>query len=80
MVSELAGEVLKGKLKTSEFPFVDSAPSYQVPSKIIIFIIGGVTFSEARFIQNLNQSNPKVNIILGGSSILNSKDFYFKYL
>ena len=71
---------MKNKLKTSEFPFVDSAPSYQIPNKIIIFIIGGATLSEARYIRNLNEMNTKISVMLGGSCILNSNDFCFKYL
>ena len=80
MVSDLINELLKNKLKESEFPYVDSAPTRQTPTKVIVFVIGGITFSEARFVQRINHSKPENLVLLGGSALLNSKDFYFKYL
>lgn len=73
-------DLLNNKLRENEFPFIDSARSRGLVNKVIIFVIGGVTFSESRFIHNVNNSERNELVVLGGSSLLNSKDFYFKYL
>ena len=80
LVSNLIDDMLKNKLKENEFPYINSTPTRDVPNKVIVFVIGGVTFSEARFVQQVNKNHPDTFIVLGGSSILNAKDFYFKYL
>lgn len=42
------------------------------PQDIIVFIIGGATFEEARYIAQLNAATPGVRIVLGGTTIHNS--------
>ncbi|KAK6202849.1 vacuolar protein sorting associated protein [Scheffersomyces amazonensis] len=42
---------------------------------IIIYIKGGVTYEEARLIHELSISNKKINLIIGGDSILNSSSW-----
>ena len=43
------------------------------PQDIIVFMIGGATYEEALTVYNLNRSTPGVRIVLGGSSIHNTK-------
>ena len=45
------------------------------PQDIIVFIIGGTTYGEAREISKLNSSNPGIRIVLGGTTIHNSTSF-----
>jgi hypothetical protein len=45
------------------------------PQDIIVFIVGGVTFEESRLIAAINSSTPSVRIVLGGTSVLNSREF-----
>lgn len=45
------------------------------PRDIIIFIVGGVCYEEARLINELNNSNKGTKIVLGGTQTLNSKQF-----
>lgn len=43
------------------------------PQDIIVFIIGGATYEEALSVYNLNRSMPGVRIVLGGTTIHNTK-------
>ncbi|KAI9359290.1 Sec1-like protein [Zopfochytrium polystomum] len=67
-------DFIKGKLKTDNYPFIESG-SRDKPQDIIVFMIGGTTFAEAREVQRLNASNPGVRIVLGGTTIHNSVSF-----
>ncbi|KAJ3109675.1 vacuolar protein sorting-associated protein 45 [Phlyctochytrium planicorne] len=67
-------EMIKGRLKTDNYPFIDGS-TRDKPQDIIVFMIGGTTYAEAREINKLNASTPGVRIILGGTTIHNSKSF-----
>lgn len=45
------------------------------PQDIVIFVVGGVTFEEARLVAEINASTPAVRIVLGGTSVQNSSSF-----
>ncbi|KAH3685986.1 hypothetical protein WICPIJ_002985 [Wickerhamomyces pijperi] len=49
--------------------------SLEKPQDIIIFFVGGVTYEEARIVDNLTKQNPSLRIILGGSCIHNTRSF-----
>ncbi|KAF7458882.1 vacuolar protein sorting-associated protein 45 [Cryptosporidium felis] len=66
--------LIKGKLKSSRFPSTDSFCPNKRPQRIMVFIVGGVTFEEARD-ANVIKNLYDVEIILGGTKILNSKHF-----
>ena len=40
-----------------------------------MFIIGGITYEEARFIAQMNESGQGAHVTLGGTTILNSRMF-----
>jgi len=66
------------KLKETEFGSkvgyqLNERPAEIKPTEIIIFIIGGATFEEAKAVAELNKKG--YNIILGGTNIINSKLF-----
>lgn len=42
---------------------------------IIIYIKGGLTYEEARLAHEMNSTNPKINIIIGGDYMINSKQW-----
>ena len=42
---------------------------------LVIFIVGGATYEEARMIAQLNAANKSQRIILGGTIMLNSASF-----
>jgi len=86
-------QLLKGRLKDTSYPFLETAKpgpnqSMQRPQDVIVFMIGGTTYEEARTVTLLNQdlSNPAVGgplainsagtrILLGGTCIHNSSSF-----
>jgi vacuolar protein sorting-associated protein 45 len=47
---------------------------------LIVFIIGGATYAEAREIQRLQAAYPNARIILGGTTIHNSTRYFFELL
>ena len=82
--SELLGaleSLLKGKLKDTAFPFVESKRRTIVgrdkPSEVVAFVVGGTTFEEARDVRMLNSQFAVSNqfVVLGGTSVHNSKSF-----
>jgi len=73
-VSDIIQSLLKGKLKDQFYPYVEGSIRDR-PQDIIVFIIGGATYGEARDIAKLNEEIPNVRIILGGTSIHNTSSF-----
>jgi vacuolar protein sorting-associated protein 45 len=68
--------LIKGKLREQQYPFVDGGGSTRdKPQDLILFIVGGVTFEEARTVSNINASTPGVRIVLGGTTVHNSTTF-----
>lgn len=77
----VADNLMKGKLKESTYPFVETyrsssgARDQKVP-RAIIFIVGGATFEEARDIAELNKAaEGGRSIVLGGTTVHNSRSF-----
>jgi len=73
-VADIIQNLLKGKLRDQFYPYIEGSIRDR-PQDIIIFMIGGVTYGEARDIAKLNEEIPNVRIILGGTSIHNTKSF-----
>ncbi|KAJ3339600.1 vacuolar protein sorting-associated protein 45 [Gonapodya sp. JEL0774] len=67
-------ELVKGRLREQLYPFLEGGMR-EKPQDIIIFMVGGVTYAEARAITQLNASTPGVRIVLGGTYIHNSRSF-----
>ncbi|KAJ3412362.1 vacuolar protein sorting-associated protein 45 [Chytridiales sp. JEL 0842] len=67
-------DYIRGKLKLDDYPFIEGG-TRDKPQDLIVFMIGGTTYAEAREIQRLNATNPGVRIILGGTTIHNSSSF-----
>ena len=91
-LSQTLEALLKGRLKDTSYPFVESpgpTASMQRPQDVIIFMIGGTTYEEARVVSLLNQdlsvgSGPPgsttntasgTRILLGGTTVHNSKRY-----
>ena len=45
------------------------------PQDVIVFIVGGATYEEARSVAQINASSPGVRVVLGGTSVHNSTTF-----
>lgn len=68
--------LIKGRLREQQYPFVEGGGSTRdKPQDIILFMIGGVTFEEAKTVSQINASSPGVRIVLGGTSVHNSTTF-----
>ncbi len=78
----------RGRLKDVEFPAVEGSlqpPAGQkqtAPKLVIVFIVGGTTYEEARTISDLNAQGARnegwsagMRLLLGGSGVLNSGSF-----
>lgn len=68
--------LIKARLKEQQYPFVEGGGSTRdKPQDIIVFILGGATYEEAKIVAQVNASSPGVRVVLGGTSIHNSKTF-----
>lgn len=82
VLMETIQSVMKGKLKTADYPFVPGStpsrtqPELAIPSEIIVFMVGGVTYEEATKISEFNEAHKgKIQVVLGGSTVHNSTSF-----
>jgi vacuolar protein sorting-associated protein 45 len=49
--------------------------AFHRPQDVVIFIVGGTTYEEARSVALYNAANTGVRFFLGGSVVLNSKRY-----
>uniref|UniRef100_A0A8C2GIR9 Vacuolar protein sorting-associated protein 45 n=1 Tax=Cyprinus carpio TaxID=7962 RepID=A0A8C2GIR9_CYPCA len=78
LLHDTLDQLIKGRLKDSQFPYLGPSSLRDRPQDIIVFIIGGATYEEALTVYNLNRTMPGVRIVLGGTAIHNTKrDFNF---
>ncbi|KAG5842723.1 hypothetical protein ANANG_G00180740 [Anguilla anguilla] len=75
LLQETLDQLIKGRLKDSQFPYLGPSTLRDRPQDIIVFIIGGATYEEALTVYNLNRTMPGVRIVLGGTTIHNTKSF-----
>ncbi|KAL8861379.1 MAG: hypothetical protein Q9178_002252 [Gyalolechia marmorata] len=68
--------LIKARLKEQQYPFVEGGGSTRdKPQDIIVFMIGGATYEEAKMIAQINASSPGVRVVLGATTIHNSTTF-----
>ena len=68
--------LIKGRLKELQYPFLEgSGHTRDKPQDIIIFMVGGTTYEEAKMVAQVNASSPGVRVVLGSTSIHNSATF-----
>ncbi|XP_067931822.1 vacuolar protein sorting-associated protein 45-like [Watersipora subatra] len=75
LLSGLLDQISKAKLKESQYPFLTSSDLKDRPQSVIIFTVGGTTYEEANAVYNFNKTTPGMKVILGGTTIHNSKSF-----
>uniref|UniRef100_A0A6Q2X616 Vacuolar protein sorting-associated protein 45 n=1 Tax=Esox lucius TaxID=8010 RepID=A0A6Q2X616_ESOLU len=73
LLQETLDQLIKGRLKDSQFPYLGPSSLRDRPQDITVFIIGGATYEEALAVYNLNRTMPGVRIVLGGTTIHNTK-------
>jgi vacuolar protein sorting-associated protein 45 len=68
--------LIKGKLKELQYPFLEGGGhTRDKPQDIIVFIVGGATYEEAKMVAQVNASSPGVRVVLGATAIHNSTTF-----
>lgn len=68
--------LIKGRLKDQQYPFVEGGGSTKDrPQDIIVFIVGGATYEEAKMVAGINATTPGVRVVLGGTTIHNAATF-----
>ncbi|KAL1959363.1 hypothetical protein VTO42DRAFT_2166 [Malbranchea cinnamomea] len=68
--------LIKGRLKELQYPFLEGGGhTRDKPQDIIVFMIGGATYEEAKTVAQVNASSPGVRVVLGGTCIHNSTTF-----
>ncbi|XP_049472357.1 vacuolar protein sorting-associated protein 45 isoform X3 [Panthera uncia] len=72
---ETLDHLIKGKLKENLYPYLGPNTLRDRPQDIVVFIIGGATYEEALTVYNLNRTTPGVRIVLGGTTVHNTKSF-----
>lgn len=68
--------LIKGRLKELQYPFLEGmGHTRDKPQDIIVFMIGGATYEEAKMVAQVNASVPGVRVVLGSTTIHNSTSF-----
>ncbi len=68
--------LIKGRLRDQQYPFVEGGGSTRdKPQDIVVFMIGGATYEEAKLVASINASSPGTRIVLGATSMHNSITF-----
>ncbi|KAG6419755.1 hypothetical protein SASPL_116267 [Salvia splendens] len=75
LLSQTMESITKGRLRDVDYPYIGNHFQQARPQDVIIFIVGGTTYEEARMVSLQNATNSGIRFILGGSAILNSKRF-----
>uniref|UniRef100_A0A8C4X1R7 Vacuolar protein sorting-associated protein 45 n=1 Tax=Eptatretus burgeri TaxID=7764 RepID=A0A8C4X1R7_EPTBU len=74
-LSDTLDQLVKGKLRESTYPFLGSTTLRERPQDIVVFVVGGVTYAESLAVYNLNRTTPGVRIVLGGTTVHNTRSF-----
>lgn len=69
-------DLIKGRLSMNSYPFVEGGgQTRDKPQDIIVFMVGGTTYEEAKMVAQVNASSPGVRVVLGGTGVHNSNSF-----
>mmetsp|Transcript_29643 Transcript_29643/g.75321 ORF Transcript_29643/g.75321 Transcript_29643/m.75321 type:complete len:637 (-) Transcript_29643:127-2037(-) len=81
-LGQILEKLSKGVLAETLYPYLPSAEAAAgagakkaAPTQILVFMLGGVTYEEARYVAEMNQANPGVRILLGGTCVHNCSTF-----
>jgi len=69
-------DLIKGRLNMNTYPFVEGGgQTRDKPQDVIVFMVGGATYEEAKMVAQVNASSPGVRVVLGGTGVVNSNSF-----
>lgn len=75
VLTETLENLIKGKLKEQQYPYLAKDVFRDKPQDIIVFMVGGTTYEEAISVYQTNLNNPGVRVILGGTTFHNTESF-----
>jgi len=77
LLNDILEQLAINKLPLPDYPCLLGGPKDNKVVDIIVFVIGGITYEEARFVHEMNvtKSLGGARIILGGTTIHNAKTF-----
>jgi len=75
LLNEILDNLIKGKLKEQQYPYLGKEILRDRPQDVIVFMIGGTTYEEAITVYETNRSNQGCRVILGGTTIHNTESF-----
>ncbi|XP_073947976.1 vacuolar protein sorting 45 [Choristoneura fumiferana] len=78
LLKDTLEDLIKGKLRENLYPTLGGEEiSYgRRPQDIVVFIVGGATYEESLCVHQINQANPGVRVVLGGTTIHNSASYF----
>jgi len=72
-------QLTKGTLSEATYPYLGAEPApiqkKRAPTEVVVVIIGGATYEEARVVGEMNAANPGVKLVLAGTTIHNCESF-----
>ena len=78
LLSSTIQTAAKGALKQEDYPFVGPSPNATAagkPTELVVFIVGGLCYEEAKIVAQFNALNTGCHVVLGGSTVLNARAF-----
>ncbi|KAL9093269.1 MAG: hypothetical protein Q9165_004010 [Trypethelium subeluteriae] len=84
-------DLIRGRLDTGQYPFLEGGAgggggsgtgggggrmaTREKPQDVVVFVVGGATYEEARMVAQVNASSPGVRVVLGGTTVHRSASF-----
>ncbi|KAK9839536.1 hypothetical protein WJX81_008245 [Elliptochloris bilobata] len=86
LIVHMLEALMRGRLKEADYPAINKAnagpPPARAPKLVVVFIVGGTTYEEARAVADLNAQGERgegwaagTRFLLGGTGVLNSRTF-----
>ena len=72
-------QLTKGTLSEATYPYLGAEPPVtqkkRAPTEVIVVMLGGCTYEEARVVGEMNAANPGVRVVLAGTNVHNCESF-----
>lgn len=77
LLLDTLSDLVKGRLREGAFPHCGQPndPQHSRLNTVILFVVGGVTYEESAAVHQFNCDNPNIQVVLGGTTVLNSQAF-----
>ncbi|CAM6095667.1 unnamed protein product [Calypogeia fissa] len=75
LLAQTIENIVRGRLRDVDYPFVGNHFQQGRPQDVVIFIVGGTTYEEARTVALQNSAQNGTRVLLGGSVVHNSSSF-----